>query len=65
MLRLGFSLVRLGLIWIGCFPCLKKSGENTGGENQYGEIPSGEKTERGKDLAGKRPSEEKTGGENT
>ena len=50
MFRLGFSLVRLGLILFGLFPCLKPIAVN---------IPAG-KISRGKDLAEKRPSGEKT-----
>ena len=54
MLRLGFCLVWLGLIWFGLFPCLQKIA---------GKIPAG-KNSRGKELAGKIPSGEKTGEEN-
>ena len=46
MIRLGFSLVWLGLIWLN-FLFGKNGWEITGGEKIVGE-----KTQRGKDLAG-------------
>ena len=47
--------VWFGLVSFGLLPCLKK---------KTGKIPAEKKNSRGKYLAGKRPSEEKTGGEN-
>ena len=63
MFMLGFSLVWLGLIWFGSFPCLKKwRGINRLGKT-VGERPIGEKFKRGKELAGKRPAGKRSGGE--
>ena len=75
MARLGFSLVSLGLLRFGLFPCLKKlagklmTGKNSRGKDLSGKIPSEEKTKQGKywlvkELAGKICGEQ-TGGEKT
>ena len=59
MFRLGFSLVWLCFIWFSWFPCLKKWRGITGGEKNSrgkelaGKWPSGEKTYREKDMRGK------------
>ena len=51
----SFSLGSLGLFWFGLFPCLKKIARKI----PAGKKRVGEKTQRGKDLAGKRSCEEK------
>ena len=53
MVKLGFSLIWLGLIWFGCYPYLeKKYSENTGEQRKIVEKPTREKKNwREKDLA--------------